>query len=211
MIFEKATKKNSYCRILYSCLRKKNIWKSKGILQEQKNCIPKILNQQKALNDKQIELPKIYKIAPVVYTYQCNPLKALLANKRLISDRVPLAVPSVAIKMDANNEYYVLKIHNDAEDSDIVEVEKVRVVLGSIEREFNLGTRSAFKLRSLKNAGTLNKDDVVAVLENKSEYMKLYDGVELKIVKKQLASERITHKRADEIAIPIDKISLNYY
>ena len=51
----------------------------------------------------------------------------------------------------------------------------------------------------------------VVVLDNKAEIGNLYDGVELKVVKTLPAPERITHKRAEEIAIPLEKIPEGYY
>jgi hypothetical protein len=40
---------------------------------------------------------------------------------------------------------------------------------------------------------------------------KLYDGVELEIGKTLLVPERITHKRVNDIVVPLDKIPSNYY
>jgi hypothetical protein len=51
----------------------------------------------------------------------------------------------------------------------------------------------------------------VVVLNNKAEIGNLYDGVELKVVKTLPPPDRITHKRAEEIAIPLEKIPEGYY
>ena len=120
---------------------------------------------ERHLGAEEKKLPKVHKLAPVMKMYHNNPLESHSSNKNSSEDNIPLAIPQNAIRKDVNGNAFVFaaKVIKVINGTELLEIKKVRVVLGNIVRDHNLGTQYVVRLRSLKDTGGLKEKDIVVV------------------------------------------------
>ena len=106
------------------------------------------------------KLPKVYEVLPVTDM-------GLIPNPDL--NKYKLAIPKASIRHDKNGQFYVLRAKGqkalslEKGISKTFKVERVNIVPGDVNAQFNLGFKGEVNLCNLKDPGSLKFHDVLIV------------------------------------------------